>query len=264
MLRSVRLASGVLAITLPLACGGAKPASSAPPSVAAAQQPAAAPAPAGASDFTGTVAETMNSGGYTYARLQAAGKDDVWIAGTEFPAKMGDALTVALEMPMQNFESKTLKRTFPVIYFVSSVSRGGQSVMGAAAPQGGPSPAALPMAASHGTPTQAPVVQKVAPAPGGVTVAELWAKRVALSGKEVTVRGTVVKANMAIMGTNWIHIQDGTGAAADGTNDLTVTTDAEAKVGDVVTVKGVLATEKDFGAGYAYKAIVEKAQLSAK
>ena len=45
---------------------------------------------------------------------------------------------------------------------------------------------------------------------------------------------------------------------------FTVTTDAEAKVGDVVTVKGVLTTEKDFGAGYAYKAIVEKAQLSAK
>jgi hypothetical protein len=34
---------------------------------------------------------------------------------------------------------------------------------------------------------------------------------------------------------------------------------AEAKVGDIVTVSGVLAIGKDFGAGYAYDAILEKA-----
>jgi hypothetical protein len=262
MLRSARFAFGVLALTFPLACGGAKPATSAPPAVPAAQS---SPAPASANAFTGTIAETMNSGGYTYARLQAAGKADVWIAGNEFPAKTGDTLTVQLEMPMENFESKTLKRTFPVIYFVSSVTRGGQPAAGAAsAPQGG-----LPMAAAHGAPSapaaSAPMtVEPVAPAPGGLSIADVWAKRVSLAGKEVTLRGKVVKVNEAILDRNWVHLQDGSGKAADGTNDITITTDAAVKVGDVVTVKGVLATGKDFGAGYAYKVIVENAKFSAK
>ena len=63
------------------------------------------------------------------------------------------------------------------------------------------------------------------------------------------------------MGVNWFHLQDGSGKAEDGTNDLTVTTDAVVKVGDVVTVTGILATKKDFGAGYAYEAILEKATV---
>jgi len=33
------------------------------------------------------------------------------------------------------------------------------------------------------------------------------------------------------------------------------------KTGDIVTVSGVLTTDKDFGAGYAYEAIVEKADI---
>ena len=251
----MRLSGTFVSIVLILgtltACGGAKPATSA----SAPAQPATPAANANA--FTGTVAETMNSGGYTYARLQAAGKDDVWIAGTEFPAKNGERLTVALEMPMENFESKTLKRTFPVIYFVSSIARDGQALTTQPASGGG----AIPMMASH-APTAAPaVVEPVAPAPGGMSIADIWAKRTALAGKEVTVRGKVVKVNSAIMNRNWIHLQDGTGSAADGTNDLTITSDAEVKLGDVVTITGTLAVAKDFGAGYAYQAIVENGKL---
>ena len=50
----------------------------------------------------------------------------------------------------------------------------------------------------------------------------------------------------------------GTGATAD----LTVTTDAMVSVGDIVVVEGQLATNKDFGAGYTYTAIVEKAKVT--
>ncbi len=252
---AVRSACAVLVLTVLGACGGAKPAGS-----SAGVPPAASATPAGANDFTGTIAETMNSGGYTYARLQAAGKDDVWIAGTEFPAKIGDTLTVALEMPMQNFESKTLNRTFPLVYFVSSIAGGAAAADGAPA-----APAGLPMAAAHGAAAAAPVaVEPVQPAPGGMTIADAWASRASLAGKSVTLRGRVVKVNLQILGTNWIHLQDGTGSAADGTNDITVTTDGEPKMGDVVTVTGVVAIDKDFGAGYAYKAIVERATMAAK
>ena len=65
------------------------------------------------------------------------------------------------------------------------------------------------------------------------------------------------------MGKNWVHLQDGTGSRQDGTNDITVTTDAgAAKLGDVLTATGTLAIDKDFGAGYRYGAIVEGATLA--
>lgn len=211
--------------------------------------------PAGANAFTGTVAETMNSGGYTYARLQD-GKDDVWIAARDFSTRAGDRLTVSLEMPMENFESKTLKRTFPVVYFVSSVARDGQQVVGASGEGTAPS-----LMTSHAPGTVATRVEPVTPAPGGLAIADVWAKRTALAGQPITVRGTVVKVNDNILGRNWIHLQDGSGSAGDRTNDLTITTGEVLKVGDVITMTGLLAIDRDFGAGYAYGAIVENAKV---
>jgi hypothetical protein len=128
------------------------------------------------------------------------------------------------------------------------------------------------MAAPAGMPTGHPPVGassepaveagSIPVAEGGVTIEGLFAKKAELVGQEVTVRGKVVKATAGVMGTNWYHLQDGTGAA--GSNDLTVTSDATAKVGDVVVIAGTVATDKDFGMGYKYDVIVEKATLTAE
>ena len=242
----------LLAVTSIAACSPGPVATTAAPAQAAV--PAAAPG-----TITGTIAETMNSWGYTYARVQATPKD-VWIASTELPIKIGDRMTAAIDMPMENFNSKTLNRSFPLIYFVSGVTRDGD----ARAMQPAMADALAP-AASHGGATASAVpqvVEPIAPAPGGVTIAQIWAQRQALSGKVVVLRGKVVKVNNAIMGSNWFHLQDGSGIAKDGTNDLTVTTSATVNVGDIVTISGTLATGKDFGSGYAYDAIVEKATVT--
>ena len=51
-------------------------------------------------------------------------------------------------------------------------------------------------------------------------------------------------------------------AAVPGfTHDLVVTSADSAEVGSIVTIDGVLAAEKDFGAGYKYDAIVEDAKI---
>jgi hypothetical protein len=63
------------------------------------------------------------------------------------------------------------------------------------------------------------------------------------------------------MGKNWMHLRDGSGTRAKGDDDITVTTSDSVKVGDVVTVKGTLNVDKDFGAGYEYPVIVEDAKL---
>jgi hypothetical protein len=93
---------------------------------------------------------------------------------------------------------------------------------------------------------------------------ESWAavgKAPLKKGAKVTIRAKVVKFSPMIMGKNWVHLRDGTGSAADKTDDLLVTTMDQAKVGDVVLVKGTVRTDKDFGAGYSYKVLVEEATL---
>jgi hypothetical protein len=106
------------------------------------------------------------------------------------------------------------------------------------------------------------VTEVIPPAAGGYSVANLWARRAELGGKTVIVRGKVVKFRIGIMGRNWLHLQDGTGKANDGTNDITVTTTADVMAGDIVTATGTLALDKDFGAGYRYAVIVEGATVS--
>jgi len=101
----------------------------------------------------------------------------------------------------------------------------------------------------------------IAKAEGGKTVAEVYGEKDALAGTQVTVRGKVVKANSGIMGKDWLHVRDGSGA--EGTNDLTVTTKSATmpKVGDVVVVTGTVVLDKDFGMGYQYPVIVEDAEV---
>jgi hypothetical protein len=238
-------------------------------------------APAAVRTVTGSVVETMNAANYTYLRLDT-GDEKIWAATIQIDVKVGDRLVVPLEMSMRNFHAEKLGRDFPIIYFSSSVSReGGAPVVPvgaapAAAPDGQAAPAAQAAPAGQGMPAmpaghppvggaaKAPVTvtEVIPPAPGGRSVADVWAQRTALAGKPVVVRGKVVKFLAGIMGRNWIHLQDGTGNAKDGTNDITVTTEATVAAGDLVTATGILLIDKDFGSGYRYAAIVENATIA--
>lgn len=132
----------------------------------------------------------------------------------------------------------------------------------AAAPEA--SPATPPMAEPHpmpAAPAEEVDLSGIAKADGGMTVAEVFAGKDQLAGQPVLVRARVVKSNPGIMGKNWLHVRDGSGA--EGTNDLTVTTSgAVPEVGDTVLVKGPLALNKDFGMGYVYDVIVEDAEVT--
>jgi hypothetical protein len=153
-------------------------------------------------------------------------------------------------MPMRNFESKALGRTFEVIYFVNAITGAGAT------------DAAAAVAKAHGTvPAAAAGVDLagIARADGGMTVAEIFQAGKDARGREVVLRGKVVKYNGGIMGKNWLHVRDGTGAA--GTNDLTVTTMDQARVGDTVLVTGKLSADRDFGYGYKYDLLIEDAKV---
>jgi hypothetical protein len=70
--------------------------------------------------LSGKVIETMDSGGYTYAQIENNGKK-TWVAVPKTKIVKGKNISFAPGMEMQNFESKTLKRTFDRIIFSSGV-----------------------------------------------------------------------------------------------------------------------------------------------
>jgi hypothetical protein len=124
-------------------------------------------------------------------------------------------------------------------------------------------PAAMPAPPPHPIPA-APVdtvdLSGIEKAEGGRTIAGVFADKDQLAGETIVFRGKVVKANAGIMGKNWLHIRDGSGA--EGTNNLTVTTiEVLPNVGDTVLVSGVLELNKDFGMGYQYDLIIEDADV---
>jgi predicted small lipoprotein YifL len=101
----------------------------------------------------------------------------------------------------------------------------------------------------------------IAKADGGKTVEEVYKEKDTLANGKVVVRGKVVKVNPAVMGKNWLHVRDGSGA--EGTNDLTVTTAGTLpEVGEVVVVTGTVVLDQDFGMGYQYPVIVQDAEIT--
>ncbi|HEY5763477.1 MAG TPA: hypothetical protein VIS73_09760 [Rhodocyclaceae bacterium] len=96
------------------------------------------------------------------------------------------------------------------------------------------------------------------------SVAALNENRATLAGKTIQVAGKVVKVNNGIMGRNFVHVQDGSGDAATGSNNLIVTSKQTARVGDQVAVSGIVVVDRDFGSGYLYPLLIEEASITPK
>ena len=239
----------------------AAPAQTAAPTPAT--TPAATPTTAKAEGITGKVLETMDAAGYTYVQVDN-GTKKIWAAAPKFTAAVGDTVVVPAGIVMHDYHSKSLNRDFSEVYFVDSVLNASGDKQSAAAT---PATASATSQTPHPAPTVDPAAEKIdfssiKKPEGGKTIQEIYTGKADLSGKEVTLRAKVVKFSPQIMGKNWLHIQDGTGDNGAGTQDLTVTSDVSAKVGDTVLVKGPITLDKDFGYGYKYKVIIEDAKVT--
>ncbi len=210
----------------------------------------AQPAPAGSS-VKGKVTQTMNAGRYTYVALDD-GTGEKWAAAPTFEVKVGDTVDVQSGMLMKSFRSKSLDRTFPEILFAEKI------VNETTAPAVTAPVADKPVCGKDEVLADRKPA-RITPPEGGKVLADVISGRKELSGKTVTVRGKVVKYSAKIMGKNWIHLQDGSGK--DGEADLAVTTDAVAKIGDIVTMTGTVVVDKDFGHGYRYDVLLEGAMI---
>ena len=199
--------------------------------------------------ITGKVIETMTGGGYSYANLE---KDGVktWVAFSTQETHLGDTLSFNGCTEMTKFQSKALNRTFDSILFCNAprVKSGsmGKEVSGKSLGSGGV------------TSPRAKILVEKASGANAYTVAELFTKCSKLNGKQVVVKGQVVKVASGIMDRTWIHLQDGSGIAKQKNHELVVTSKDTPEVGDVVTVSGTLVKDKDFGSGYKYDVLIEK------
>lgn len=192
-----------------------------------------------------TVKEVLQTSKYTYLLVN---EDDIesWVAISKQEVEVGSTLYYTEALEMKNFESKDLKRTFETIYFVQNISAGPKNEAPAGQMMG-----------------RKPVVTQndisIEPVNGGISIAQLYASSKEYSTKTVLIKGKVTKFNSEIMGKNWAHIQDGTKNSDNF--DLTITTSEKVKVGDVVTFKGKISLDKDFGYGYSYKVLMEDAEV---
>ncbi|HZZ85091.1 MAG TPA: nucleotide-binding protein [Anaeromyxobacteraceae bacterium] len=271
------------ALTLAIAACSKQPAP-ARPGEPTAPAGAAEAAPA-AGGLKGKLVERIDAAPYSYLKLQTA-QGESWAAVPQTTAANGTELTVMNAFPMKDFESKTLNRKFPVVYFGTLAGQDaagkGPGALGGAMPaaMGGMPPQGMGggqmppsgmggqppnVAAQHQGVNAAPVkVEKVAKASGADarSVSEIYAQKASLKEKSVTIRGQVVKFNAGVMGKNWVHLRDGSGAEEKKDNDITITTMDNVAVGDTVTAKGTVHLDKDFGYGYAYPVIVEEAKVA--
>lgn len=209
---------------------------------------AAEPAPNMAADGlrTGRVLEALSAGGYTYVHLDTA-DGEVWVAGPPVEVEVGATVLASKGALMRNFTSLSLERTFEYIHFVGYLAVQDEQMPKRAPPE---------VERADGA-----AVAKVA---GELTVHGLMTSAGDFVGKKVSIRGQVVRFTPSVQARNWIHLQDGTGEAAAKTHDLTVTTQEVVEVGQEVTLTGVVATNRDFGAGYVYDVLLEEATLVAK
>lgn len=220
--------------------------------------------------FKGTVMDVIHAGRYAYIQIET-GKKLVWVAVPGFDGAPGDKVDVPPGVPVADFQSRTLKRKFDMIYFVGGVRKEGESAPEQQAqkmPQGqAPTGSAAEnpmMHPSMGELSQGPAIDigKVEKAKDGQTVSEIITGSKSFNGKQIRVRAKVIKFTPNIMGKNWVHVRDGSGV--EGANELIITTTDTVKVGDMVMVSGVVSLDRDYGFGLKYPLIIENAKISAE
>jgi len=189
--------------------------------------------------ISGTVLETLDSGGFTYVRFSTP-QGERWAAIGSIELARGATITIAPTMVADRFASQPLKRSFDNLIF------------GALTDVTGVEPGTV------AAPAKAPLSVPKAEGEHARTIAEIWGSQAAIrEGQPVVVRGTVTKVLQGIMDRNWVHLRDGSGKD----DEITITSQEAPKVGSTVTATGTLHRNRDFGSGYKYAVLIEEAKF---
>ncbi|HSQ47622.1 MAG TPA: hypothetical protein VLM44_11980 [Lutibacter sp.] len=194
------------------------------------------------------VKEAVDGGTYTYLNVDENGQN-YWMAVASLPVIVGETYYYDGGMVMKDFESKQLKKTFDEIVFANTIRT--TEILEEVVTEAANPHATAPMAVENDVKIEKPK--------NGTSLAELFSSKKSFSGKSIIVKGKVVKVNNGIMDKNWVHIVDGT--QFENLSDLAITTTETVNIGDIVTFKGVVVLNKDFGQGYVYDILLEEAKV---
>ena len=205
----------------------------------------------------GIVQEVLQVSAYTYLNVLEENDTKRWIAVPTIDAKLGEIYYYKGGMEMPDFESQELDRKFDTVLFLGSIT----SAEAIDLDKGLVDPNAVVVEDSK--PTKQATLEKlelnIEEVEGGIRIGDLFENKELYNGKTIKIKGEVTKFSKAILGKNWVHFQDG--SQYNGAYDLMITTQENLMVGDVVVFEGVIALNKDFGAGYFYNIILEEAVL---
>ena len=203
------------------------------------------------------VEQVLQANNYTYLFVNERGRK-TWLAVPSMIASEGDTYYYRGGMVMENFESKDLGRVFEKVLFLQQVYDTPPTAESGMHGASVPPETATQTVSPHADPEKK-LSFSIDPAEDGITISELYSNKKSYDGKTVIIRGAVTRFNPSIMERNWIHIQDGTDH--DGKFDLTVTSVQMTEPGVVITVKGKISLDRDFGYGYFYEVIMEDAEI---
>lgn len=164
---------------------------------------------------------------------------------------------------MKDFTSKSLNKTFDQIVFVTAIVPAGGAQASATATQPATEVDAHANCNHDKELTLQPIASevKVAKNASGYTIEEIYTKKATLKDKSVKINAKVVKVSKNIMGKDWVHLQDGSGAA--GTDDIIATAaNSTVQVGDSVTATGTVKTDIDLGYGYNFPVLIEETKFT--
>lgn len=189
------------------------------------------------------VKEIENAGMYTYVRV-AENNENYWIAIPKSEIEIGKEYYYKGGMKMVDFKSKELNKTFDTIWFLDTFFNKN------------PDNNDLDKAHNSITPELNEIIEQPE---NGISIAKLLSDSESFSNKEILIKGRVVKVNKNILNRNWVHLKDGT--SFNNKSELTISTTDTVMLGDIVTFKGQLTLDKDFGYGYVYPVLVENGQV---
>jgi hypothetical protein len=194
------------------------------------------------------VNEVLQAGEYTYLNVSEKRKK-IWLAVPSIQIAKGERISYTGGFEMKDFFSKELKRTFSEVLLLESINT--EQIPGKKDGM---------IISSHGIGVKTEKINvSIEPGEGCISIAKILEAKDGYSGKTIRVKGKITKFNSAILGKNWIHIQDGT--QFKGVFDLAITTDSQLVVGDTATFEGTITLKKDFGYGYFYDVIMEDGKL---
>ncbi|RLD39542.1 MAG: hypothetical protein DRI74_00425 [Bacteroidetes bacterium] len=195
------------------------------------------------------VLETIDVASYVYILGKENGAK-YWYATNVRDVNKGDTFFYDNPLVMKDFYSRELDRPFDEILFLSRIAKNPIELN---------KPKTETVSKANGKIKTKQIEISIDKPDNTISIAQLFKQKDVFKGQEVIIKGEVVKFSPQIMNTNWIHIQDGT--SFNGKYDLTITSQENVNVGDILTFKGFIAVDKDFGYGYFYEFLMEEAEI---